>query len=112
MLDKAVESGAPAGDGPGVVVVHSLYRVTSAPPVYWLPVTESFIEALILAVVSALVGVVVLWSRPRLRARFGGAPARVEPVLSDVLAVAPPIPKRETPVKVAASVGVGRAAAR
>src|SRR5690348_9092447 len=47
MLDKAGESGAPAGDGPGVVVVHSLYRVTSAPPVYWLPVTESFIEALI-----------------------------------------------------------------
>ena len=106
MLDKAGESGAPAGDGPGVVVVHSLYRVTSAPPVYWLPVTTSFIEALILAVVTFLAGVVVLWSRPRLRARLGGAPARDEPVLSDVIAAAPSTPKPETPVKIAATAAV------
>jgi len=106
MLDKTGESGAPVGDGPGVPVARSLYHITSTPPVYWLPVTESFISALILAVVAFFVGVVVLWSRPRLRARLGGAPVRDEPVLSDVIAAAPPTPKPETSVKIAATAAV------
>ncbi|HKZ09646.1 MAG TPA: phosphomannomutase/phosphoglucomutase [Rhodanobacteraceae bacterium] len=106
MLDKAGESGAPVGDGSGVPVAHSLYHIASTPPVYWLPVTESFIRALILAVVAFFVGVAVLWSRPRLRARLGGAPVRDEPVLSDVIAAAPPTPKPETPVKIAATAAV------
>jgi phosphomannomutase/phosphoglucomutase len=103
MLDRAGESGAPIGDGAGVPVAHSLYHVSSSPPVYWLPVTESFIGALVLAVVTFVAGLVVLWARPRLRARMGGAPLREEPVLSDVIAAAPPTPKPETPVKIAAT---------
>jgi len=111
MLDKVGESGAPVGDGPGVPVAHSLYRITSTPPVYWLPVTESFIGALVLAVVTFLAGVVVLWSRPRLRARLGGGQLHDEPVLSDVIAAAPPTPKPETPVKIAATAAVAPPAA-
>jgi phosphomannomutase/phosphoglucomutase len=106
MLDKVGESGAPVDDGPGAVVAHSLFRITSTPPVYWLPVTESFLVARILAVAAFFAGVVVLWSRPRLRARMGGAPVHDEPVLSDVIAAAPPPKKPEASVKTAATAAV------
>jgi len=112
MLDNFGESGAPVGNGPGVAVAHSLYRVTSTPPVYWLPVTESFVSALVLAVAVFFLGVIVLGSRTRLRARLGGAPLREEPVLSDVIAATPPTSRPTTPVKVAATADAAPAVAR
>ena len=94
MLDSVGESGLPITDEAGVPVAHSLYRVTSTPPSFWLPVTQSFVTAAILAAVAFLAGIALLWMRPRLRARMGGAPMHDEPVLSDVIAAAPaPSPK-------------------
>ncbi|MGN6788718.1 MAG: phosphomannomutase/phosphoglucomutase [Rhodanobacteraceae bacterium] len=103
LLDSTGESGVPVGDGEGVPVARSLYRVTSTPPAYWLPVTQSFAVALVLAIAAFFAGVAVLWLRPRLRARLGGAPVHDEPVLSDVIAAAPRPSKPETPVKSAAA---------
>ena len=106
MLDSVGESSLPVADQAGVSVAHSLYRITSTPPSFWLPVTRSFTAAAILAVIAFLIGVALLWMRPRLRARLGGAPIHDEPVLSDVIAAAPPTPKPETPVKSAATAAV------
>jgi phosphomannomutase/phosphoglucomutase len=102
MLDSVGESSMPISDGAGVPVAHSLYRITSTPPSFWLPVTQSFITAAVLAVIAFLLGVVLLWARPRLRARLGGAPVGDEPVLADVIAAAPPAPKPGTSAKPAA----------
>jgi phosphomannomutase / phosphoglucomutase len=99
VLDSAGESSLSTTDDNGVPVAHSLYRITSAPPEFWLPVTQSFISALILAIVPFLIGVVLLWTRPRVRARLGGAPAADEPVLADVIAATPPAPKPESAAK-------------
>ena len=94
MLDSIGESSMPVSDGAGVPVAHSLYRITSTPPSFWLPVTQSFVTAAILAIVALLAGILLLWARPRVRARLGGAPATDEPLLSDVIAAAPaPAPK-------------------
>jgi len=89
MLDSIGESSMPVSDGAGVPVAHSLYRITSTPPSFWLPVTRSFVTAAILAIAALLAGIVLLWARPRVRARLGGAPATDEPLLSDVIAAAP-----------------------
>jgi phosphomannomutase/phosphoglucomutase len=86
--------GLSTADDAGVPVAHSLYRIASAPPEYWLPVTQSFVAALALAVVAFLLGVAVLWLRPRVRASLGGAPLSDEPALADVIAAAPPAPRR------------------
>ena len=92
VLDSVGESGQPTEDAGGIPVAHSLFLIASAPPNYWLPITQSLLTALALAIVSLLAGLALLWSRPRLRARLGGAPLADEPMLSEVLAVAPPTP--------------------
>src|SRR6185437_14513190 len=84
------QEGLSTADDVGVPVAHSLYRVASAPPEYWLPITRSFMAAVLLAIVTFLVGMGVLWVRPRVRARLGGAPLADEPALADVIAAAPP----------------------
>ncbi|MBN8736605.1 MAG: phosphomannomutase/phosphoglucomutase [Xanthomonadales bacterium] len=93
VLASAGASGLSSADDPGVAVPHSLLRITSAPPQFWLPVTQSLAFALGLAVAAFVIGVLLLWSRPRLRARLGGAPLRDEPVLSEVVATTPASPK-------------------
>ncbi|HVX05098.1 MAG TPA: phosphomannomutase/phosphoglucomutase, partial [Rhodanobacteraceae bacterium] len=89
-------------DDAGVPVPHSLYRIASTPPQFWLPITQSFVAALVLAVAAFLLGLGMLWSRPRIRARLGGAPLAEEPALADVIAAAPPKPKPAPVVKPAA----------
>ncbi|MGH8214425.1 MAG: phosphomannomutase/phosphoglucomutase [Rhodanobacteraceae bacterium] len=101
LLDSVGERGPSLNDDAGVGIPHSLFVITSAPPDYWLPITRSLIAALALTVVALLVGVVLLWWRPRLRARLGGALLAEEPALADVIAAAPrpaalePKPKAE-----------------
>jgi phosphomannomutase/phosphoglucomutase len=102
VLDGVGHDGLSTGDDAGVPVPHSLYRVASAPPEFWLPVTQSFIAALVLAIVAFLCGLGVLWLRPRVRARLGGAPLAEEPALADVIAAAPPKPKPAPAAKAAA----------
>ena len=94
VLDGVGQDGLSTAEDAGVPVAHSLYRVASAPPEYWLPITQSFVTALVLAIVTLLLGAGVLWLRPRVRARLGGAPLMDEPALADVIAAAPPPPKR------------------
>ncbi|WHZ20109.1 MAG: phosphoglucomutase/phosphomannomutase [Rhodanobacteraceae bacterium] len=89
VLVSAGAAGLSSADDPGVAVPHSQFRITSAPPQFWLPVTQSLAFALGLAVATFLIGVLLLWSRPRLRAQLGGAPVHDEPVLSEVLAATP-----------------------
>ncbi|HVU82544.1 MAG TPA: phosphomannomutase/phosphoglucomutase, partial [Rhodanobacteraceae bacterium] len=93
--------GLSTNDDAGVPVPHSLYRVASAPPEFWLPVTQSFIAALVLAIAAFLCGLGLLWLRPRVRARLGGAPLTEEPALADVIAATPPKPKPTPVVKAA-----------
>src|SRR6185312_542707 len=88
------QDGLSTAEDAGVPVAHSLYRVVSAPPQFWLPITQSFVSALVLAIVTLLLGTGLLWLRPRVRARLGGAPLADEPALADVIAAAPPPPKR------------------
>ena len=97
--------GLSTAEDPGVPVAHSLYRVASAPPEFWLPVTQSFIAALVLAIVALLLGSGVLWLRPRVRARLGGAPLVEEPALADVIAAAPPKPKPAPAAEAATTAG-------
>jgi phosphomannomutase/phosphoglucomutase len=95
-------SGSSANDDDaGIPIAHSLYRVTSSPPQFWLPFTQSFIIALVAAAIALLLGGVLLRERPRLRARLGGAPATNEPILADILAANPAPPVTETAVKTA-----------
>ncbi len=94
VLEGVGNSGLSSADDAGIPVPHSLFRVAAAPPQYWLPITQSLVSALLLAVGTFVIGVVLLWERPRLRARLGGAPLVDEPVLSAVMAAAPaPAPK-------------------
>ncbi|HJP97770.1 MAG TPA: phosphomannomutase/phosphoglucomutase [Rhodanobacteraceae bacterium] len=95
VLDSVGDGSLSAAGDAGIPVPHSLFVVASAPPESWLPITRSLIAALALAIVAFLAGVALLWSRPRLRARLGGAPAVAEPALSDVIAAAPHAPRRE-----------------
>ncbi|MES2404065.1 MAG: phosphomannomutase/phosphoglucomutase [Pseudomonadota bacterium] len=99
VLDGVGQDGLSTADDAGVPVPHSLYRIASSPPGFWLPITQSFVAALVLAIVAFLLGLGVLWLRPRVRARLGGAPLAEEPALADVIAAAPPKPK-PAPVKV------------
>jgi len=99
VLDGVGQDGSSTADDAGVPVPHSLYRIASSPPGFWLPITQSFVAALVLAIVAFLLGLGVLWLRPRVRARLGGAPLAEEPALADVIAAAPPKPK-PAPVKV------------
>jgi phosphomannomutase/phosphoglucomutase len=94
VLYSVGDSSLSAAEDAGIPVPHSLFVVASAPPESWLPITRSLIAALAFAIVAFLVGVALLWSRPRLRKRLGGAPAAELP-LSDVIAAAPPVPKRQ-----------------
>jgi phosphomannomutase/phosphoglucomutase len=94
VLDGVGQNGLSTAEDAGVPVAHSLYRIASAPPEYWLPVTRSFVVAALLAIVTFLAGMGVLWLRPRVRARLGGAPLTEEPALADVIAAAPPPPRR------------------
>jgi phosphomannomutase/phosphoglucomutase len=94
VLDGVGQNGLSTAEDAGVPVAHSLYRVASAPPDFWLPVTRSFGTAATLALVAFLVGIGVLWMRPRIRARLGGAPLEDEPALADVIAAAPPPSRR------------------
>ena len=102
VLTGVGHEGLSTADDAGVPVAHSLYRVASAPPEYWLPITRSFVAALALAVAAFLLGLGVLWLRPRVRARLGGAPLLEEPALADVIAAAPPAPKPAPVTKPAA----------
>jgi phosphomannomutase/phosphoglucomutase len=100
LLDSVGEHGPSLDDDVGVRVPHSLFVITSAPPDYWLPITRSLIPALALAVVALFLGIALLWWRPRLRVRLGGAASAEEPALADVIAAAPrppaPTPKPVT----------------
>ncbi|MGH8145167.1 MAG: phosphomannomutase/phosphoglucomutase [Rhodanobacteraceae bacterium] len=93
VLDSIGNLVLSTADDTGAVVPNSLYRLATAPPQYWLPVTDSLPPALALAVLALLVGLGLLWARPRLRARLGGAPLEDEPALSEVVANTPPPPK-------------------
>ncbi|HLI18577.1 MAG TPA: phosphomannomutase/phosphoglucomutase [Rhodanobacteraceae bacterium] len=101
ILDSIGNSSLPMPEDGGVPVEHSLYRIASIPPQFWLPITQSFASALTLAIATFLIGFVLLWSRPRLRARLGGAPLADEPLLSDVIAAAP-APAKAAPAAQAA----------
>ena len=96
------QDGLSTAEDAGVPVAHSLYRVASAPPQFWLPITQSFVTALVLAIVTLLLGTGLLWLRPRVRARLGGAPLADEPALADVIAATPPTPKPVPVLKPAA----------
>jgi phosphomannomutase/phosphoglucomutase len=99
VLDSIGSSSLSSAEDPGVAVANSLYRVTSAPPEFWLPITRVFLTALLLAIVPFLAGIALLWLRPRVRASLGGAPTVDEPALAEVIASAPPAPRPETPAK-------------
>jgi phosphomannomutase/phosphoglucomutase len=99
VLASAGASSLSTADDEGVAIAHSLYRITTTPPAYWLPVTESFIAALLLSLAALVAGVALLWWRPHVRARLGGAPVADEPVLSDMIAAAPSVRKPEATVK-------------
>jgi phosphomannomutase/phosphoglucomutase len=101
LLDGVGSGNTASNDDTGIPIAHSLYRVTSSPPQFWLPFTQSFIIALVAAAIALLLGGVLLRERPRLRARLGGAPAGNEPVLADILAANPTPPVTETAVKTA-----------
>ncbi|MGH8116467.1 MAG: phosphomannomutase/phosphoglucomutase, partial [Rhodanobacteraceae bacterium] len=103
VLDTVGQGTLASADESGVAVAHSLYRVTSAPPDFWLPVTHSFIDALALAIATFFAGVLLLWWRPRLRARLGGGPAVDEPVLAEMIAAAAPPRKRAPAAQPAAA---------
>jgi phosphomannomutase/phosphoglucomutase len=111
VLDSVGGSSLSTVDDTGVPVAHSLYRITSAPPEFWLPVTQSFITALLLAFVPLLIGAGLLWIRPRVRARLGGASMAEEPALADVIAATPQPPKPEPAAKPAAKAEPAPAAA-
>ncbi|HET8764056.1 MAG TPA: phosphomannomutase/phosphoglucomutase [Rhodanobacter sp.] len=85
VLDSVGHGNAATGDE-GVPIAHSLYRITATPEQFWLPVTQSFVAALVLAAIALLLGFGTLYLRPRLRARLGGAPVHDEPVFADLLA--------------------------
>ncbi|MBS0381018.1 MAG: phosphomannomutase/phosphoglucomutase [Proteobacteria bacterium] len=95
-------TGVTTLDDPGVAVAHSLFRIAMSPPQFWLPVTQSFSPALALAIATFVIGIILLWLRPRVRARLGGAPLANEPVLADVVAAAAstakPAPAAKAPV--------------
>ena len=103
VLTGVGQAGVSTADDPGVPVPHSLYRLASAPPAFWLPVTRSFVAALILAIATLLLGAGLLWLRPRVRARLGGAPLVDEPALADMIAAAPPQPRPAPAVQPAAA---------
>ncbi|HKT42669.1 MAG TPA: phosphomannomutase/phosphoglucomutase [Rhodanobacteraceae bacterium] len=90
VLAGAGQDGLSTADDASVPVAHSLYSIASAPPEFWLPITRSFVTALVLAIITLLLGAGALWLRPRARARLGGAPLEDEPALADVIAAAPP----------------------
>ncbi|HEX7370365.1 MAG TPA: phosphomannomutase/phosphoglucomutase [Rhodanobacteraceae bacterium] len=103
VLDSVGQSSLPASDDTGIQIAHSLYRITSTPPEYWLPITQSFVAAVVLAIVALLIGIGLLWARPRLRVKLGGAPLVEEPALADVIATKPPPaqPVLDKPIPVA-----------
>ncbi len=113
VLDSVGESSLSAAEDAGIPIPHSLFVVASAPPESWLPITRSLVAALVLAIVALLAGLALLWSRPRLRGRLGGAPAAEEPALSEVIAASPPPPRRAptTPAPAEASTEAAPAAA-
>ncbi len=90
VLDSVGDLTLSTADDSGAIVPHSLFRIATAPPQYWLPVTESLTPALVLAVLALLIGLAVLWERPRVRVRLGGAPRHEEPTFSEVLEATPP----------------------
>jgi len=102
VLEGVGQGGLSTADDAGVPVPHSLYRIASTPPQFWLPITQSFVAALVLAIAAFLCGLGVLWLRPRVRARLGGAQLAEEPALADVIAAAPPKPKPAPILKAAA----------
>ncbi|HEX5959966.1 MAG TPA: phosphomannomutase/phosphoglucomutase [Rhodanobacteraceae bacterium] len=110
VLDSVGEGGLSTTDDAGVPVPHSLFRIASAPPDFWLPITRSFIVALVLAIATLLAGIALLWVRPRVRARLGGAPLGDEPVLADVIAATPP-PSKSAPARKSAVQAVPAATA-
>ncbi|TAN08882.1 MAG: phosphomannomutase/phosphoglucomutase [Rhodanobacteraceae bacterium] len=101
LLDSVGSSGLGSDVDTGTPIAHSLYRVVSTPPAFWLPFTQSPGIALAMAVIALALGAVVLRERPHLRARLGGEPATHEPALADILAANPPPPATETAVKTA-----------
>ena len=102
VLDSVGSSSLSSTEDSGVPIPHSLYRITSAPPEFWLPVTRSFVTALLLAIVPLLAGIAMLWLRPRVRTKLGGAPAVDEPALADVIAATAPALRAEPTAKPAA----------
>jgi phosphomannomutase/phosphoglucomutase len=102
VIDSVGAGGLSTDDDVGVPIAHSLFRVTSAPPQFWLPVTHALVDALVLALLTGVIGVLLLWSRPRLRARLGGAPLVDEPALADVIAAARATPRPASTARTAA----------
>ncbi|HET7561328.1 MAG TPA: phosphomannomutase/phosphoglucomutase [Rhodanobacteraceae bacterium] len=103
IIDSVGDIGLSTADDIGTIVPQSLFQVASAPPQYWLPVTTSLTVALVLTIVTLLVGLGVLWERMRLRARLGGGPMSKEPTFADVLAAAPPKPAKPVAATTAAA---------
>ncbi|MGH8162979.1 MAG: phosphomannomutase/phosphoglucomutase, partial [Rhodanobacteraceae bacterium] len=87
VLDSRGDRGVSTENDRGAPVAGTRLRIASAPPEYWLPVTQSFGTAIALAVLALLIACGLLWVRFRIRAR----PVAAEgPVLGDI---APPAPK-------------------
>jgi len=91
----------------GTPIPHSRLRIAAAPPAYWLPVTHSFVTAVILAVLAFLAAIVLFVVRTRIRARAEGGQAG-EPA---EMPLAKPLPATEA-AQPAAAPAVATAAAK
>src|SRR5690348_2686536 len=69
------DAGLSTENDPGTPIPHSRLRVAAAPPAYWLPVTQSFASAVILAILAFLAAIVLFVVRTRIRARTDGMQA-------------------------------------
>lgn len=85
---------------PGMPIPNSRLRIAAVPPSYWLPVTRSFLLAMILAIAALLVAAGLLYTRSRLRARARAAAAmpvvKAAPVGTISQAPAPAPARHET----------------
>jgi phosphomannomutase/phosphoglucomutase len=69
------DHGLSTESDPGTPIPHSRLRIAAAPPAYWLPVTQSFASALVLAILAFIAAIVLFVVRTRIRARAEGTPA-------------------------------------
>ncbi|HEX6613543.1 MAG TPA: phosphomannomutase/phosphoglucomutase [Rhodanobacteraceae bacterium] len=99
------DTGLSTEGDPGTPIPHSRLRVAAAPPAYWLPVTQSFVSAVVLAILAFLAAIVLFVVRTRIRARAEGTPAgeSVERPLAKPAPGAEAAPVAATPVAEAAA---------